>query len=155
MAGASSPPSFFPLSLPAEWFFWGIGKFNLYLLRRSTIVPPMQNIFRIGFWLALVFAVVMAVLPHPPQLPGEPSDKFQHMLAFATLAVLAALGYPGVSRLKIAGGLVLLGAGIELVQMIPSLHRDAEWLDLVADSCAVLVMLTLATLALNATRKAR
>ncbi|HUD30214.1 MAG TPA: hypothetical protein VMQ93_15195 [Novosphingobium sp.] len=115
----------------------------------------MQNLFRLGFWLALVFAVVMAVLPHPPQLPGEPSDKFQHVLAFATLAVLAVLGYPGVSRLKIAAGLILLGAGIEGVQMIPALNRDAEWLDLVADSCAVLVMLAVAGVALNAVRKPR
>jgi hypothetical protein len=115
----------------------------------------MQNILRIGFWLALVFAVVMAVLPHPPRLPGEPSDKFQHILAFATLAVLAVLAYPGVPKLKIAGGLFLLGAGIEVVQMIPSLHRDAEWLDLLADSGAVLVMLAVATLALNARRRTR
>ena len=26
------------------------------------------------FWLALVFAVVMALLPQPPALPGTPSD---------------------------------------------------------------------------------
>ena len=104
------------------------------------------------FWLALVFAVTMAILPHPPQLPIEPNDKFQHMLAFATLAVLASLGYPHVSRLKIGLGLVGVGAGIEVVQMIPSLHRDAEWMDLAADTCAILVMLAVATVALGKRR---
>ncbi|WP_232496178.1 hypothetical protein [Novosphingobium kaempferiae] len=109
----------------------------------------MQHVFRILFWLALVFAVTMAILPHPPQLPGEPSDKFQHMLAFATLSVLGVLGYPGVSRLKIVLGLVVVGAGIEIVQMIPSLHRDAELMDLVADTFAILVMVGVASLALG------
>ncbi|MEE4454772.1 hypothetical protein [Novosphingobium resinovorum] len=109
----------------------------------------MQNLFRILFWLALVFAVTMAVLPHPPQIPGGPSDKFQHMLAFATLALLAVLGYPHVHKAKIACALILLGAGIEVVQMIPALHRDAEVMDLVADTFAILVMLGLAALALG------
>ncbi|WP_404482368.1 hypothetical protein [Novosphingobium sp. BL-52-GroH] len=114
----------------------------------------MQNIFRIMFWAALVFAFTMAVIPHPPQFPGEPGDKLQHMAAFSTLAVLGVLGYPGVPKLKVALGLVALGAGIEIVQMIPSLHRDAEWLDLLADTCAILVMLGVATLVLR-TRKTR
>ncbi len=101
----------------------------------------MQNLFRILFWLALVFAVTMAVLPHPPEFPGKPSDKFQHMLAFATLAVLGVLGYPRVPKTAVAAGLVLVGAGIEIVQMIPSLHRDAELMDLVADTFAILAVL--------------
>ncbi|PNU02428.1 hypothetical protein [Novosphingobium guangzhouense] len=115
----------------------------------------MQNLFRILFWLALVFAVTMAVLPHPPQLPGGPSDKFQHMMAFATLAVLAALGYPRVPRMAVAAGLVLVGAGIEVVQMIPSLNRDAEVMDLVADTFAVLVVLGAVSLALRLRRNRR
>jgi hypothetical protein len=115
----------------------------------------MHNLFRILFGLALVFAVTMAVLPHPPELPGEPSDKLQHMLAFATLAVLAVLGYPAVSKVGIALGLVAVGAGIEVVQMIPQLHRDAEWMDLVADTGAILVMLAVATVAFGRRGKAR
>ena len=27
------------------------------------------------FFAAALFALVMALLPHPPQIPGEPSDK--------------------------------------------------------------------------------
>jgi hypothetical protein len=115
----------------------------------------MQTVFRIMFWLALVFAVTMAVLPHPPHLPGEPSDKFQHMLAFATLAVLGVLGYPAVPKGKIALGLVALGAGIEIAQMIPQLHRDSEWGDLAADTFAIFAMLAVATLLFSKRRHTR
>ena len=115
----------------------------------------MQSIFRIAFWAALAFAVTMAVLPHPPQLAGEMNDKFQHMMAFATLAVLAVLAYPGMSKIRIALSLVAVGAGIEIVQMIPVLHRDAEWMDLAADTCAILVMLAVVTLAFGWHRRTR
>jgi hypothetical protein len=126
--------------------------------RRSTLVEfvaarhdsaAMQTYFRIAFWLALAFALVMALIPHPPQFPGEPGDKFQHMLAFATLAVLGVLGYPAVNKLRMALGLVVVGAGIEVLQMIPALHRDAEWGDLAADTLAILAMLAAATIALR------
>ncbi|MFC0206757.1 VanZ family protein [Novosphingobium soli] len=113
----------------------------------------MQNVLRIAFWLALVFAVVMAIMPHPPAFPGEPSDKIQHMLAFATLAVLGAFAYPRVPKLAIAAALVAVGAAIEVVQMIPVLHRDAELMDLVADSFAILVVLGVTSLALTAARR--
>jgi hypothetical protein len=132
----------------------GIGQVQFEFAAPHHDSGAMQNLFRILFWLALVFAVTMAVLPHPPHFPGEPSDKFQHMMAFATLAVLGVLGYPRVPKLAIAAGLVLLGAGIEVVQMIPALHRDAELMDLVADTFAILVMLGAISLALGL-RKAR
>lgn len=115
----------------------------------------MRNILRITFWLALAFAVTMAVLPHPPRLPGEPSDKFQHILAFATLAVLAALGWPALSRLRIGLGLLAVGAGIEVVQMIPVLNRDAELLDLLADGSAVAAVLVLTSIAMGLSHKLR
>ncbi|WP_429276319.1 VanZ family protein [Novosphingobium gossypii] len=114
----------------------------------------MQNVLRILFWLALVFAVTMAALPHPPDLPVPGNDKAQHMLAFATLAVLAVLAYPRVHKGWVAAGLVIVGAGIEIVQMIPALHRDADVMDLLADSLAIGVMLVLAAL-FPGLRKAR
>lgn len=103
----------------------------------------MVNLFRIMFWLALAFAVTMAVLPQPPQLPGGFTDKLQHMAAFATLAVLGALGYPSASLRRIGLGLVLVGAGIEVVQMIPALNRDADVMDVMADSLALVLALPL------------
>ena len=28
----------------------------------------------------------MAAMPHPPEMPGHPNDKLEHIVAFATLA---------------------------------------------------------------------
>ena len=94
------------------------------------------RIVRIAFWLAAVFAFIMAVLPHPPQLPGAPSDKVQHILAFLTLGGLASFAYPRTSPVYLAVGLSLFGALIEVVQMIPSLNRDGDPVDWLADTAA-------------------
>lgn len=96
------------------------------------------------FWTALLFAFVMATLPKPPSLPGSPSDKVQHILAFTVLAALAAAAFPRARLVPIGAGLCLFGALIELVQAIPALHRDAELADWLADIAAVGVVLLLA-----------
>jgi VanZ family protein len=93
------------------------------------------------FWAAACFAFVMAVLPHPPQVPGEPNDKVQHIVAFATLSLLGSFAYPRTALLRLLAGLSLFGAFIEVVQAIPVLHRDTDVLDWLADTVAVVVML--------------
>ena len=98
---------------------------------------------RTTFWAAACFAFVMAVLPHPPQLPGEPNDKVQHIIAFATLAALSSFAYPVTSIVRLLAGLSLFGALIEAVQAIPALHRDSDVIDWVADTIAVLVVLVI------------
>jgi hypothetical protein len=98
-------------------------------------------VFRILFWSAAAFAFVMAALPHPPQVPGTPPDKVQHVLAFTCLALLGWAAYPRLGMVKLLLGLSAFGALIELVQMIPSLHRDSDALDWFADTAAVIVVL--------------
>ncbi len=111
--------------------------------------PRFIRAMRWLFWLALIFACVMAVLPKPPGTPIDSfGDKAAHMLAFATLTGLAALTYPPEWRWKIAIRLSLLGAAIEFVQAIPILQRDSDFRDWVADSAAILVVTILAALIL-------
>ncbi|MCH8615662.1 hypothetical protein LZ016_06055 [Sphingomonas sp. SM33] len=98
-------------------------------------------ILRIAFWAAALFAFVMAILPHPPEVPGAPSDKVQHIAAFLTLAALASFAYPTTSPVYLGTGLSLFGAFIELVQYVPSLHRDSDPLDWIADTAATALML--------------
>ena len=94
------------------------------------------------FWAAGLFALVMALLPHPPRLPGDPSDKIQHILAFVTLGLLGSFAYPRAAAIRLIAALSLFGAFIEIAQAIPFLHRDSDPLDWLADTiaCAVVVM---------------
>lgn len=103
-----------------------------------TVSTPLR---RLLFWAAAIFAFVMAVIPHPPEIPGEPSDKIQHVMAFATLSVLGAWAYARMPLLRLLAGLALFGALIEAIQAIPILHRDSEFLDWAADTFAVSVVL--------------
>ncbi|HZF42208.1 MAG TPA: hypothetical protein VEZ48_02230 [Sphingomonadaceae bacterium] len=100
----------------------------------------LTRLYRTAFWAAALFALVMASLPQPPQLPGSPGDKVQHIMAFAVLACLAALAFPRARLPRLALALSAFGAAIEIVQMIPRLHRDASWFDWMADTAAVVVV---------------
>ena len=83
----------------------------------------------------------MAIVPHPPEVPGEPNDKVQHIIAFATLSVLGSCAYPATALTQLLVRLSLFGALIEVVQAIPALHRDSDILDWLADTVAVAVVL--------------
>lgn len=93
------------------------------------------------FWAAAAFALVMAILPHPPQIPGNPNDKLQHITAFATLSILGSFAYPSMPLLILFVRLSLFGAFIEVVQAIPFLHRDSDILDWLADTAAIFLVL--------------
>jgi len=95
------------------------------------------------FWLAACFSFVMAAMPHPPEVPGHPNDKVEHIVAFATLAVLAAFAYPRTALLRLLVGLSAFGALIEVVQAIPALQRDSDIKDWAADTVAAGVVLGL------------
>jgi VanZ family protein len=98
---------------------------------------------RTAFWAAAAFAFVMAVLPHPPEVPGNPNDKVQHVVAFVTLSLLGSFAYPKATLVSLLLRLSLFGAFIEVVQAIPMLHRDSDILDWVADTVAIAVILLL------------
>lgn len=107
----------------------------------------LTRLFQLLFWSALVFALVMASLPQPPALPGDPDDKILHMLAFLVLGSLSAMAYPGVRLVTLFTGLSIFGGLIEIVQIIPSLGRDPSLLDWVADMIAAAIALAVAGLA--------
>lgn len=101
----------------------------------------MDRAARIAFMFAALLSFAMGVMLHPPQIPGQPSDKIMHMLAFATLGGLAAYGYRSVPLALLFAGLSAFGALIEGIQAIPALNRDSDTADLAADMVAALVAL--------------
>ena len=83
----------------------------------------------------------MALLPRPPQLPGQVDDKIQHIIAFAVLGLLAGFAYPHARIVVLLVGLSLFGAAIEVLQTIPALHRDGDPADWLADTVAAALVL--------------
>lgn len=106
----------------------------------------ITRLFQLLFWSALIFAFVMASLPQPPPIPGEPGDKLLHIMAFLVVAALASIAFPRVPVWMLFIGLALFGGLIELVQSIPSLGREPSWLDWAADIAAAGVVLAIAGL---------
>ena len=103
--------------------------------------PALRQVATVLFWLALATAVTMAGMRHPPHLPIDRfGDKFEHALAFATLTVLGDLAFPRMPRLLLVEHLSFLGALIEVMQSIPSLHRDCDIFDWITDTAAILVV---------------
>ena len=103
-------------------------------------------IWRLLLAIASLTACVMAFLPHPPRVPGDPADTILHALAFAALAFLARMSFRSSSAWGLALCLAGLGLMIECVQLIPSLGREAslrDWYVDVAASVAVLALLPL------------
>ena len=107
--------------------------------------------WRAAFWATVVYVLVMALLPHPPRIPGDPDDKVLHIIAFLTLGALGRMTYSGASTWALVTGLSLFGAVIELLQAFPALNRDSDPIDWIADTLAAGV----AVLAVTRLRRAR
>jgi hypothetical protein len=99
------------------------------------------RLIRFLFWAAALFALVMALIPHPPGAALLP-DKVQHALAFGVLGLLGVLAYPQRSALGLILGLSAFGAFIEIAQGTSIINRDADPLDWLTDTiaCALAVL---------------
>jgi VanZ family protein len=93
--------------------------------------------FRLALFVCVLAIAYLAFAP-VAQVPGTPSDKLNHVFAFAVLAWLADMAYPG--HLLAAQRLTLLlgyGLLIELVQgFLP--YRELSPLDLAANAAGIL-----------------
>jgi VanZ family protein len=111
-------------------------------------------ILRSIFWVAIVISFLAAINPQPPQLPGAPSDKIQHMAAFFVLGALAFLAFPNTKPVTLLLGLSVFGAVIEFVQMVPALQRDGDVMDWIADTAAAAIILAVLHLSRTALGRA-
>lgn len=98
----------------------------------------MTRLLRLLFWAATIFAITMAMWPLATPVPTAGlNDKWQHMIAFFTLTVLAGLAYPRRRLRTIAVAMILLGLAIEVAQWgLPMLNRQGSGLDWLADGAA-------------------
>lgn len=92
-----------------------------------------RDMFRAG---TVVFAVAVAWFAFTPATGAEsglPWDKANHAVAFLTWTLLAGCGWPRAGVARIAVAMLGLGIGIELIQGLPAIGRDADVWDVVAD----------------------
>ena len=117
-------------------------------------MPSLNQLLHEARWrrhwrlLLLALAAVsayFAFMPVSPQLALPLWDKFNHVAAFAAMAVAAAFAQPATWRHAgtAAAGLLVYGAFIELVQsLLPTRFADAA--DLLADALGAACGLVLA-----------
>lgn len=110
-------------------------------MTETTSLAQVRPLFLVALIVATVGAVTLALMPHPPSA-GHISDKWQHMFAFGTLTILSVLAFPATSLLRIGERMSFLGALIEVFQSIPSLHRDCDVMDWLADTLIIIAVLT-------------
>ena len=98
-----------------------------------------------GVFHACAFAVlVLATMPVQQTMPGTGWDKADHLAAFLALGLLGQRAYPTI-KAACQLGLLAFGGGIELLQSaLP--HRDAAWLDFLADAAGLFLALGLTSL---------
>ena len=102
--------------------------------------------FKFLFWVGFIGLNALALSPAPYLPPFEVFnwwDKAQHAIGFGTLAVLAALAYPHVSKLLLGVLLCLQGVAIEVLQYWGG-YRFGDWQDALADTVGVVLGLCLA-----------
>lgn len=98
---------------------------------------PGLRLFRTA---TLTWAIIIAWLAFRPSTGlegGLPWDKANHAVAFVVLTLLAGRGWPGLSRTALVLVMLAAGAGIELVQGLPQIGRDADVWDVVADAVGI------------------
>jgi VanZ family protein len=93
----------------------------------------IRDMFRAGTVLFAFAVAWFAFTPSTGVESGLPWDKANHAVAFLTWTILAGCGWPRVGFLRLAAVMLALGIGIELIQGLPAVGRDADVWDVVAD----------------------
>ncbi len=95
--------------------------------------------------LAVLFVIVVCLIPPPPIPVPENGDKVEHFLAYFILSGSAVqLFRQGRPLLWVGLGLVLMGIGIEFAQGALTRDRMADPMDALANTVGVLAGLGLA-----------
>ncbi len=99
------------------------------------------SLWRLGFWLCFGLTVYLSLMPQE-FLPSGINiwDKFSHSIAFAALALSAALGWPAKDFMRsVLIPLLIFGVLIEVTQyFIPG--REFSLLDMLADTVGILIV---------------
>jgi len=100
-------------------------------------------------WGAVVFAIVLFLVPMSRLPQVQVSDKTEHFAAYLLLSLWFAGIYPRGRYWIIAIGLCVLGVLIEFAQGAMQLGRHADAMDVVANSTGIVAGLVLCWIGLG------
>ncbi len=107
---------------------------------RSTLnrVLNCRPLWRGALVFSLLAIAFLATTANPYPVPSAPSDKINHLIAFAELTILTRLAWPELGARWFVPGLLFFGLAIELVQAtLP--YRDFSLADLAADGACIVI----------------
>jgi VanZ family protein len=103
------------------------------------------RVWLVSGWILIVGAIVASLLPSD-RLPtfGGISDKTEHMVGYAVLSLWFAGIYPRSRYPAIGVGLLVMGIVIEGLQGAMNIGRQADLIDVYANSIGIVCGLVLA-----------
>lgn len=113
----------------------------------AHVIKPLRRprLWTALWVLAVLFVIVVCLIPPPPIPVPENGDKVEHFLAYFILSGSAVqLFRQGRPLLWVGLGLVLMGIGIEFAQGALTRDRMADPMDALANTVGVLAGLGLA-----------
>lgn len=105
-------------------------------------ISLLVRLAKLAFFSALLFTFYSAVISPERALHLVPWDKAEHFMAFYGLTGLAAAAFPKRKLIVIAVLLSAFGALIEYLQGLAIVHRDRDFWDWVADTTAIVAVLS-------------
>lgn len=105
------------------------------------MIKPLRRprLWTVLWVLAVLFVIVVCLIPPPPIPVPENGDKVEHFLAYFILSGSAVqLFRKGRPLLWVGLGLVLMGIGIEFAQGALTRDRMADPMDALANTVGVL-----------------
>jgi VanZ family protein len=103
------------------------------------------RLWLVSGWILIVGAIVASLIPsHDLPTLGGISDKAEHMVGYAVLALWFAGIYPRSRYPAIGVGLLVMGIVIEGVQGAMNIGRQADLRDVYANSVGIVCGLMLA-----------
>lgn len=104
----------------------------------------MRLLLQLLYFSLLGLILFLALSPDVSVMAGSENDKVNHFAAFITLALFARLLWPRTHILLPFLWLTALGAGIEILQGVMGLGREADFRDLAVNVAATAAGLMLA-----------
>ncbi len=113
---------------------------NIQQIFKWLLSSKCSKIHHTALWVTVLAIFYLATTSVDHTIQSTFSDKFNHLIAFIVLSLLAHIAYPVTQKIKWAVALFGYGLLIEVVQyFLP--HREFSLLDLVTDLSGIICYL--------------